>query len=84
MDFNKRVADLCKMRGVQKKDLANILGISPQGLSKAINQPYPQLQTLERIAKALGVEVGELFESNSNYISCPHCGKKIIISKEQE
>lgn len=82
MDFNKRVADLCKLRGIQKKDLANILGITPQGLSQSINQPYPQLQTLERIARALGVEVGELFESGGIY--CPHCGKRIIISKEKE
>lgn len=80
MDFSKRIADICKDRGIQKKDLADILGITPTGLSKAINQPYPQLQTLERIAKVLGVEVAELFDTNYTY--CPHCGKKIIINKE--
>jgi transcriptional regulator with XRE-family HTH domain len=79
MDFNKRVADLCKYRGIQKKDLANILGITPTGLAKAINQQYPQLQTLERIAKALDVELSELFADNTIY--CPHCGKKIKIEK---
>lgn len=82
MDFNRRVAEICKDRGIQKKDLASILGITPTGLSKAINQDYPQLQTLERIATALGVEVSELFtDSGKGQIFCPHCGKKITISK---
>lgn len=84
MDFNKRVAELCKLRGIQKKDLANILGITPQGLSQSINQQYPQLQTLERIANALGVDVAELFTGNQDCFYCPHCGKKIILQKEQE
>lgn len=82
MDFNKRIADICKERGIQKKDLANILGITPTGLAKAINQDYPQLQTLERIAVALGVEVSELFsDCKSGQICCPYCGKKITLSK---
>ena len=81
MDFAKRIKAICKERGIQIKDLANILGITPQGMSQAINQQYPQLQTLERIANALGVDVADLFnESNSFY--CPHCGKKIVIYKE--
>ena len=80
MDFSKRVKEICKIRGIQVKDLAGILGITPTGLSKAINQQYPQLQTLERIATALGVSVAELF-TDENTICCPHCGKKISISK---
>lgn len=82
MDFNKRVTEICKDRGIQKKDLANILGITPTGLSKAINQDYPQLQTLERIATALGVEVSELFtDSKNGQFCCPHCGKAIRFEK---
>lgn len=80
MDFKKRVKEICTERGILLKDLANILGITPTGLSSAINQDYPQLQTLERIAKALGVEVADLFKDDKT-IQCPHCGKKIIIGK---
>lgn len=79
MDFKKRIATICKERGIQLKDLANILGITPQGLSKAINQDYPQLQTLEKIANALGCSVADFFESD--FICCPHCGKKITLQK---
>ena len=61
MDFSTRIKDLCKERGMLVKDLAEKLGITSIGLSKTINQPYPQLQTLERIANALEVPITELF-----------------------
>lgn len=84
MDFSSRIKDLCRERGILVKDLAEKLGITSVGLSKSINQPYPQLQTLERIADALSVEVSELFRpSDKAKIICPHCGKPIIIKAEK-
>ena len=82
MDFSNRIKELCKARGILVKDLAEKLGITPVGLSKAINQPYPQLQTLERIADALGVDVADLFRpaGESARLTCPHCGAPIEIS----
>ena len=60
------------------KDLAARLEITPTGLSKSIGQPYPQLQTLERIANVLKVDVSELFTpAQVIRVSCPKCGTVI-------
>lgn len=77
MDFSIRVKELCKEKGIMMKDLAERLGITPTGLSKSLGQEYPQLQTLERIANALGVEVSELFVSSAPSMTCPKCGAKL-------
>lgn len=69
MDFSTRIKELCKERGILLKDLAIRLGITPIGLSQSINQKYPQLQTLERIAEALNVEVSELFAPKEDFIA---------------
>jgi transcriptional regulator with XRE-family HTH domain len=77
MDFRIRIKDICKEKGIMMKELADRLDITPTGLSKAIGQDYPQLQTLERIAKALDVEVAELFSPiGKDEIICPKCGTK--------
>lgn len=78
MDFSTRIKELCKERGIMMKDLAEKLGITPTGLSKSIGQDYPQLQTLERITNAIGVEVSELFihAPRENEIICPKCGSR--------
>ena len=83
MDFSTRVKELCKEKGIMMKDLAERLGITPTGLSKSLGQDYPQLQTLERIANALGVEVSELFvkSSGSDVLSCPKCGAKLQLTE---
>lgn len=83
MSFSARIKDLCKEKGILLKDLAKRLGISDVGLSQSINQKYPQLQTLERIANALEVEVVDLFPPSSlGSHKCPHCGKPISITIE--
>ena len=79
MDFSTRIKELCKERGMLLKDLAERLGITPIGLSQSINQEYPQLQTLERIANALGVDVSELFTKKYR---CPNCGCELNIKIE--
>ena len=83
MDFSTRVKELCKEKGIMMKDLAEKLGITPTGLSKSLGQDYPQLQTLERIANALGVDVAELFikPSNNNELKCPKCGAKLQLTE---
>lgn len=69
MNFSTRIKELCKERGILLKDLAARLNITAIGLSQSINQEYPQLQTLERIANALDVEVSELFAPKEDFIA---------------
>jgi len=72
-----RVAEICKERKISKKDLASMIGMSPVGLSKAING-NPTKDTLEKIANALKVPITELFEQPTiGSVNCPKCGTKL-------
>lgn len=79
MDFSTRIKEICRDKGILMKDLAERLGITPTGLSKSIGQEYPQLQTLERIAAALDVEVADLFTPAVPVMRCPKCGAELQI-----
>jgi len=77
-----RILEICKQNGYTQKELAEKVGLSPVGLSKAING-NPTKDTLERIASALNVPVTELFDQPAtDIINCPYCGNKIKVSKE--
>lgn len=56
-----RILDICKQAGITQKELAERIGLSAVGLSKAING-NPTKDTLEKIASALNVRITELFE----------------------
>lgn len=77
------IKELCKRKGVTQKELAEKLGIAEISLSRSING-NPTLETLEKIAEGLGVEVTELFApKGDNTIVCPNCGA-ILEVKERE
>lgn len=62
-----RIKEVCKEKGITVSQLAEKMGIKQESLSRAING-NPTLETLERIASALGVDVPELFTSFSGGI----------------
>ena len=64
--MNLRVKEICKQKGLLMEELANKLGIARVNLTKAING-NPTIETLEKIASALGVSVIELFEPESEF-----------------
>ncbi len=70
-----RISEICKEKGLTQQLLAKKLGITYQSLHSAISG-NPQLETLQSIAKALDVDITELFSSNEKCITCPNCGKK--------
>ena len=55
------VRRLCKEQGKQMKDLAADMGIDPASLTRALNG-NARLDTVHKIATALGVSVKSLFE----------------------
>ena len=66
-----RILELCRKAGITQTELAERIGLSRVGLSKAING-NPTVGTLEKIANALDVELWEFFNSstdNSNFMS---------------
>ena len=55
-----RVKKICADKGIQLKELAAIMDVKPESLSRTLNG-NPQLSSLENIAKALNVGVADLF-----------------------
>ena len=76
--IGEKVRAFRKEKGMTQTALAEKIGISRVGLSKAING-NTTIQTLEKIAEALGVEVAELFTPTKPTYVCPHCGKALHI-----
>lgn len=77
-----RIKELSKQKGVALNLLAEKVGISATSLSCIITgKQKPSLDTLEKIASALGVSVSELFNApKEGVITCPHCGKEIKLT----
>lgn len=74
------IKEILKQRGLTQKDLATMIGITPIGLSKALNG-NTSLHTLEKVAAALNVDISDLFGKSSTFV-CPHCGKPLSIKIE--
>ena len=59
-----KVKDLIKQKGMTMQQFAEILGVTRDTLTRNING-NPTLETLERIANALEVDIAELFARNT-------------------
>lgn len=71
-----RVKEILKEKGQTQKDLAQKMGVAEISLSRSING-NPNLETLQKIADALEVEISELFTAKeTDVITCPKCGSK--------
>lgn len=57
----ENVKRICKAQGKQMKDLAGEMGVDPASLTRAI-YGNARLDTIEKIALALGVSVSSLLE----------------------
>jgi transcriptional regulator with XRE-family HTH domain len=55
------VKRICKEQGKQLKDLAGEMGVDPASLTRALNG-NARLDTIDKIANALGVSMKSLFE----------------------
>ncbi|MDO9257431.1 MAG: helix-turn-helix transcriptional regulator [Bacteroidales bacterium] len=59
-----RVKNICKQQGITLKQLAERMDVSPEVVTRMLSENgNPTLSSLENIAKALGVEVYELFDN---------------------
>lgn len=81
--INKRVSQLCKMRGISYYRLAKESGLSESVLSSIRrNKNLPSLDTLEKICKAVNITMSEFFNSEL-FETCQHA-KKLYIALWQE
>ena len=82
-----RIKQAIKESGSSVGELAQKIGVSRQTISRQINGANITVETVKKIADALGVPVGQLFDqtphptnSGHNTITCPHCGGKLVIN----
>lgn len=86
-ELANRVKEICSEKGLQMKDLAAIMDVKPESLSRTLNG-NPQLSSLENIAKALNIGVADLFADRveNNIISSsttPNSLTSIIVYKDK-
>jgi len=61
-----RVKNICKTQGITLKELADRMEVSPEAVTRMLSEGgNPTLSTLVNIAKALNIEVYELFDDFS-------------------
>ena len=80
-----RIKEILKEKNMTVQELADILNISRQALSKQI-QGKLLVETAQNIANALNVPIWQLFADpaeiqtkDNTFITCPHCGRVIQI-----
>ena len=73
-----RIKEVLKEKGVTSVWLSSQIGITQPNMSNIVSgKSKPSLDTLERIASALGVPVTDLFAPPStDVITCPKCGTR--------
>lgn len=82
------VKKIAREKGMRLEQIADALGITKGGLSKALNG-NPTLKTLRAVADVLQVPLTALFADEAGAQPqqqptnvCPHCGKPINIKIE--
>lgn len=65
-----RIKEICKEQGITLNTLADRIGMSQPSISGlATGKQKPSFDTLEKLASALNVEVGELFTPKNDFIA---------------
>jgi len=85
IEIKTRIKDVMLEKNVPLVKLSEIVGIEKGNLSAVVNDKRnPTLKTLLTIAKALEVDITELFvkpeqpERQPAVAVCPHCGKPLV------
>ena len=83
-----RIREIMSEKGVTSVELAEKIGVSKAPISNLINnKTMPSIDTLGKIATALGVPDWQLFASKEEavndtreeFLTCPYCGKEINV-----
>lgn len=78
-----RIKEILQQKGMTCKELAELIGMTPTGLSLAMSEDgNPPLKRLRQIASVLGVELRDLFDDSPlmETINCPKCGAEIKVA----
>lgn len=87
--FRLRIKEILDEKGLSQKELAEMMGKSPQYISNILNADQGvSVNILIEFAKTLQVDFRDLFASTKDdrttIVTCPHCGKPIEIELKKE
>lgn len=72
------------LHNMSMRELSIVSGVALSTISLVANgKQIPSLASLELMAKAMGIEIYDLFEHKHLEIQCPHCGKKFHINVDE-
>lgn len=83
---------------IKQADIARSLDMSTVGLTQILNTPMPKIETMEKIAKTIGVPVWQLcltdeeiqeirnmdYPDKETGFNCPNCGARLKVSLMKE
>lgn len=86
INISERILAVAEKHGVNKKVLAERMGIQPQNINSTVLN-NPKFEMLEKVADTLGVTVSELVgDAPTRHIEpqqkCPYCGHDLNIKVE--
>lgn len=79
MDITERLEGLINKSGMSKKEIASRMDVHTGSFNSLLKSP--SWATLQKFAKALEIDVEEIFSPS---IICPHCGKVIKIKVDND
>ena len=73
-----KIKEICEEKGISVTELGRMIGLSKSSIHTIINNNNPTIETLEKIADALEVEVTDLLDKpeEDGLMKCPKCGQK--------
>ena len=77
------IKDVLKRKNISINEFADMLAINRVSLSTQING-NPTIETLQKWANLLNIDISELFEQKQTSITCPNCGVDIIIEAREK
>lgn len=79
------VKSIIKKKGYTIEQVAEKIGVTRVTLTQNLSR-NPTMNTLQRVADAIGCKVGEFFideiEEDKHTITCPECGAKFDLRKD--
>ena len=77
-----RIKEIMKSKGLTTVQLAEIMNLSRETVSRQINDSNMTISTLQKYADVLNVSIIDLFVNThvNKEIHCPYCNKELNLS----
>lgn len=92
--MKNRAREIINELNLRQNEIANKIDMTPVGLNQLLNVDMPKIDTLEKIAKAIGVPVWRLcltddeireirnmdYPESEPSFNCPNCGARLKVT----